>query len=244
MWFCLKPSTFYASLNELGSLEKTTDFVANILPHKLHPKKVLWSFNLLKGHYGSDDAECTERAVLSLRRLMKLGLEFVEEQCDRPIENGTDCYWAKIGVHKRKDGQLFWKTPKCDRDHKRCRLDEFFTANKELFAKIRDAINAMPEDEKSKQLQDFSEVIEKALDDPSILLDYQTGCRRLADAIIAVDGLRYRSMFSQNKMESELLTKVLGQVFYYLPPNPKKGLLFQGNQDTCHKMSGWKCGYH
>ncbi len=220
---------FLRKLNELGSLEKIKSFVGNVLFHRYHQQKVLWSFNLLEGHYGADDAECTERALLSLRRLMKLGLAFVEEQCDRPIENGTDCYWAKTGVHKRKDGRLYWKPPKCNRDQKRCRLDEFFTSNSKLFVRIKEAIDAMPEDRKTEQLRGFSEVIEKALDDPTILLDYRTGCRRLADAIIAVDGQGYHSMFSQNKMESELLTEVLGQVFYYLPPNPEKGVLVQDN---------------
>ena len=222
---------FLRKLEEFGSLEKTKDFVANVLLHRFHPKKVIWTFNLLERHYGADDAECTERALLSLRRLMKLGFGFVEEQCDRPIENGTDCYWARIGVHKRKDGRLYWKPPECHRNRKQCRLDEFFASNKALFVRIKDAIDAMPEGEKTEQLQGFSEVIGEAMDYPAALLDYRTGCIRLADAIIAVDGQNYRSMFSQNKEESELLTRVLGQVFYYLPPNPVGGVLVQAGPE-------------
>lgn len=49
----------------------------------------------------------------------------------------------------------------------------------------------------------------------------------LADAIIAVDSLVYKSLFSQNVKESELLTTVLGQAFYYLPANPERGVLVQ-----------------
>ena len=60
-----------------------------------------------------------------------------------------------------------------------------------------------------------------------MLLDYRSGCKRLADAIIAVDSIGYKSFFSQNAKESEVLTKVLGQAFYYLPPNPEQGILVE-----------------
>ncbi len=215
---------FLTKLDHFGSLEKTKDFVGNVLPHSLHAARVTWAFNLLQA-YGADDSECTERARLSLRRLMKLGVAFVEELCDRPLSNGTDCYWAKRGVHKRNDGQLVWQTPKCDREHKRCRLDDFFVENREVFERIKDSIDALSEETKSKQLLGFSEVIGRALNDPASLLDYRTGCKRLADAIIAVDSLGYKNLFSQNVKESELLTKVLRQTFYYLPPNEKYGVL-------------------
>src|SRR5260221_1225439 len=79
---------FLSKLDEFNSLEKTGDFIGNVLPHGLHSAKVTWSFNLLK-EYGANDAECTERARCSLRRIMKLGVAFVEQLCDRPLANGT-----------------------------------------------------------------------------------------------------------------------------------------------------------
>ncbi len=218
---------FLRKIDEFGSLEKTLDFVGNVLPRRLHPKKVVWSFNLLLKHYGRDEAERTERARLYLRRLMKLGGAFVDEFCDRPLENGTDCYWAKRGVHKRGDGRLVWNSPVCKRTRKKCRLDDFFVENRDLFKRIKAAIDAPSDEDKSDQLQAFSKVIGEALRDPTMLLDYRSGCQRLADAIIAVESCRYKSMFSQNVKESELLTSVLGQAFYYLPPNPKRGVLVQ-----------------
>ena len=88
-------------------------------------------------------------------------------------------------------------------------------------------LDDLPEDAKSDQLRDFSEVIGLALEDPKSLLDYRQGCKRLADAIIAVDSVTYKNLFSQNITESELLTTVLGQAFYYLPANPDGGILVQ-----------------
>lgn len=215
---------YLRKLNDFGSLEKVKDYIGNVLPHDLHPPKVKWSFNLLN-HYGGGDEECTERARLYLQRLMKLGLDFVDKLCDRPLADGTACYWAARGVHKRHDGRLVWQTPVCKRDRKRCRLDEFFLENRDIFMRIKAAIDALPESEKSSQLGAFSEVIGQALEDPGVLLDYRSGCKRLADAIIAVDSRAYRNLFSQNIKESDLLTAVLEQTFYYLPANPVRGVM-------------------
>src|SRR5687767_14360855 len=69
---------YLRKLDEFGSLARAKDFIGNVLPHKLHSAKVVWSFNLLN-EYGADDRECTERAVRSLRTLMRLGVKFVEQ---------------------------------------------------------------------------------------------------------------------------------------------------------------------
>jgi hypothetical protein len=98
-----------------------------------------------------------------------------------------------------------------------------------VFQRIKDAIDALPDERRTGQLAGFSEVIGKATIDPGMLLDYKTGCRRLADAIIAVDSYasKYGNLFSQNERESGILCDLLGQVFYYLPPNHERGVLIQ-----------------
>ena len=42
---------FLRKLDEFQKLEKTRDFVGNILPHVLHGGKVTWSFNLLHAYH-------------------------------------------------------------------------------------------------------------------------------------------------------------------------------------------------
>ncbi len=218
---------YLRKLAQFGSLAASLDFIGNVLPHKLHKAKVTWSFNLLCVHYGENDAECTERAKLSLRRLMKLGVAFVDQQCDDPVEDGTACYWAKRGVQKKRDGSLVWKSPKCKAENRRCSLDTFFRKNQDVFLKIKAAIDKLPDEEKSDQLRAFSAVIGEAAEDPAMLLDYATGCKRLADAIIAVDSQRYRSVFSQNIAESQVLAQVLNQFFYYIPASQNNPLQVQ-----------------
>ncbi|HAW32799.1 MAG TPA: hypothetical protein DCY03_32615 [Planctomycetaceae bacterium] len=212
-------------IEKYNSLERSLDFIFNTLPHKFHGNTVIWTFNLLKDRMGGNDEEATERALLYLRTIMKVGVKFVDELCDSPIMDETCCYWAKRGVIK-KDNQYRWESPKCKRSQKRCHLDDFFLKNLKTFKKIKSAIDSLPDTDqkKTKQLKDFSEIIEKAETDPGFLLDYKSGCKRLADAIIAVESMGFKNMFSQNIAESELLTDVLGQVFYYLPASDQNEL--------------------
>jgi hypothetical protein len=133
----------------------------------------------------------------------------------------------RAGVKLSRDGTLQWQTPRCKRERKRCRLDDFFVEHRVTFLAIKRAIDALPADQRSGQLQGFSEVIARADKDSSILLDYRTGCKKLADAIIAVESRNYGNFFSQNIAESHLLTQVVEQDFYFLPPNPERGVLVQ-----------------
>lgn len=219
---------YLRKLNELGSLDKTLSFIGNVLQHHQHRSKVTWSFNLLLS-YGGDEPQRTERAKASLRRLLKLGTSYVERGCDKPLADGTCCSWARKAVHRGPSGQLIWKTPTCKRTAKVCSLDDFFVQHRGVFGRIKEAIDALPDEKRTSQLASFSEVIGKAAVDPGMLLDYKTGCRRLADAIIAVDSYvsNYKNLFSQNEKESGVLCDLLHQVFYYLPPNPERGVLIQ-----------------
>lgn len=218
---------FLREIQARGSLADTLDWIGNVLSDRRHSAKRTWAFNLLVNHAGMDDAERTERAVLTLKRLMKLGVQFVDTHCHEPLEDGTQCYWARKGVRKKANGQLVWDSPKCSRKMKRCAIDEFFTEHRDIFERIKTRIDALPASEQTGQLRDFSQVIGVAIVDPTTLLDYKNGCRRLADAIIAADSRGYRNMFSQNKAESIVLTEVLGQDFYYLPSNHEKGVLLK-----------------
>lgn len=215
-------------LKEKKSLAAAKDWIGNVLPHNTPSgrKYVKWSFNLLNA-MGEDDKVQTERATLSLQRLMKFGVKFVDAICDKPIEDGTGCYWARKGVHTTKHGDLQWETPNCKRTKRKCHLDTFFNDHRNEFENIKKVIDSLPQGKVTDQLKGFSEVIEGALENPASLLDYRSGCRRLADAIIAVESRKYLSLFSQNSAESSVLCQIFKQDFYYLPPNDEKGVLVQ-----------------
>lgn len=219
-------------ITDYGSLAKAKDFVGNRLPHGLHSGKVTWTFNLLREVYGNNDAECTERAIRKLRSLMRLGVKFVDILCDGPLEDGVACYWARHGFQRTVDGGFEWKPPRCTRSRVRCKVHHFFEQNRDAFRAIKDAIDNLPSEKRTDQLRGFSEVIHEALQDPEMLLDYKTGCKRLADAIIAVESVHYKSLFSQNIKESDLFTRLFEQAFYYLPPDEERGVQIRYPNDA------------
>ena len=92
--------------------------------------------------------------------------------------------------------------------NKACKVDEFFLEHRDTFLAIKTAIDGLEKELLTDELKQFSRVIGEAIDNPTILLNYRSGCRLLADALIAVDSRNYRNLATQNFKESQVLTKV------------------------------------
>ncbi len=195
------------------------EHVNHVLPPPQFAKKT-WTFSLLDVLAGTE-RDRTRLAQANLRRILKFGVKAVDAVSDKPLRDGTQCHWGTTGLKHNRDGSFSWKHPNCTAANKCCNVDGFFIENRELFNQIKSAIDALNPDERTDQLQAFSEVIGRALIDPTTLLNYKTGCKLLADAIISVDSKDYRSFATQNYKESQVLTPVLGQACYYVPNNPE-----------------------
>jgi len=188
-----------------------------------HHKYKTWAFSLIQT-LGRTEEERTRRADASLRRLLKFGTRAVEAHCDTPLANGTRCHWGKTGLKRKRDEEYVWSTPNCKSSNKACNVDGCFVEHRETFQAIKKEIDGLDADLLTAELGQFSQVIGEALENPSVLLDYDRGCKLLADAIIAVDSKDYRNFLTQNYKESRVLTKVFGQRCYYLPNNPEQGV--------------------
>jgi hypothetical protein len=215
---------YLRKLRELGSVAKLQEHVSHVLP-PAHHERLSWAFSLIYT-LGQTEEERTRRTDASLRRLLKFGTNAIDAHSDTPLADGTQCHWGKTGLKRRRDGQYTWKAPDCTASKKRCNVDGFFRQHQDVFEAIKKAIDALPAEQLTDQLRQFSDVIEMALGDASVLLNYQGGCRRLADVIIAVDSRDYRSFATQNYRESQVLTKLFRQRCYYLPNNPEHGIQF------------------
>jgi len=153
-----------------------------------------------------------------------MGTGFIDAKSDLPLADGTRCVWGKTGLWRNADDEYSWKMPNCQRSNPACSVDRFFDDNRQMFEAILREIKALEPEFVTKQIQQFSDLIERALEDPKVLLDYGTGCKLFADAIIAVDSRNHRCMATQNYKESAFLTKVLGQTCLYLANNPEHGI--------------------
>ncbi len=212
---------YLRKLVEMKSVARVQEHVSHVLMPQHHEKRT-WAFSLIQT-LGRTEADRTRRAQASLRRLLKLGTDAIDAHCDS-LADGTGCRWAVTGQQRGHDGTCIWKAPNCKRSVKACNVDGFFDEHRKSFESIRAAIDDLDADLATDELKQFSRVIGEALADPTILLDYKTGCSLLADAIIAVDSAGFKSFATQNYKESRVLTKVLGQDCYYLPNNPANGV--------------------
>ena len=215
---------YLKKLLELKSVALLLEHTSHVLPPQ-HREKRTWAFTLIQT-LGKTEADRTRRAEASLRRLLKQGTSAVDAHCDA-FADGTLCRWATTGLQRGYNGKYIWKTPNCKRSNKACNVDGFFVDHRDIFESIKKTIDTSDANLLTDELRQFSRVIGEAIEDPSMLLDYRTGCRLLADAIIAVDSESYQSFATQNLKESGVLTKVLGQRCYYLPNNPEHGVLIQ-----------------
>ncbi len=223
---------YLRKLKELKSVTRLLEHIGHVLPPQ-HREKRTWAFTLIQT-LGRTDADRTRRAQVSLRRLLKLGTSAVDAHCDS-LADGTRCRWAVTGQQRGHDGTCIWKAPNCKRSVKACNVDGFFDEHRKTFESIKAAIDDLDADLPTDELKQFSRVIGEALTDPTILLDYKTGCSLLADAIIAVDSVGFKSFATQNYKHSRVLTKVLGQDCYYLPNNPANGVsLVEGDNGDAH----------
>jgi hypothetical protein len=212
-------------LNELGDVAAVIEHVNHVLNFQ-HVAKKTWAFTLLDTLAESKE-DRTRLARASLRRLLKLGSRAIDAHCDAPLEDGTECHWGTTGLKRLGSSAFVWNKPTCVSAKKACNLDGFFRKNRDLFLRIKAAIDGLDNAQRTPQLNDFSRVIGEANEDPTILLNYKTGCKLLADAIIAVDGKDYRNIVTQNYKESQILAKVLNQNCYNLPNNPEGGVELQ-----------------
>ena len=204
----LKELKYYVNcLNGGMSLQKLCYRVNNQLPRQYHTKKVAVLFNLVMEHF--EEPEAAERATLAIKERLHVGTDAIRSRCDHVV-NGIKCRWAEqCGA---------WRPPKlCDKPPL-CRLPEFFEENKELFIRIRDACRCVSSD-KTGQLRGFATVIDDAVSDSSGLRDPKT-CRKLADAIIAVQSAKFRAFFTQNFSDSRVLCQVLEQLLLELHQSP------------------------
>jgi len=205
-------------LRKLGSLERLRYHIDNVLipKFKLHGKHRTWFSNLLSKCLNPvDDREATERAERELGHLWRLGTAVVDALCDC-VHDEIKCICAD------QSNATQWKKPdgRCKRTEPGCRLPQFFVDNRQHFCQIRDTIRQLPQERLTEELRRFADTIDEACADPRVLKDHRV-CSGFADAIIAVQSLRYRSFFTQNVKESDVLCEVLAQLLLYLHQSPE-----------------------
>ncbi len=222
--YCLR------KLKEFKDLEILRYHITNCLiprAYPFHEQYQRWFSNILSEHFNKPEA--TERAIRTLRSLLTLGTDKVSSICDVTIDN-ISCVWAEQDCSKWS-----WKTPgTCENKSPGCKIDIFFKENIDYFLMIKNTIQHINSKEHTKELDAFVDIIDKAINEPSILRNYKN-CRSLADAIIAVQSKQgpkgYSSFFTQNIKESRVLCRPLKQLLIYLPQQLDSDIEYRDNRN-------------
>ncbi len=197
--------------------QEVINYVVNVLAHQQKTKKT-WTHNILSEIYGRTEKEKNTNAIRKVKNIIGSSITSIEKRFDHIVDD-ISCSVVKDNINNLKRDNPCWKTPSCKQNKKRCKIDEFFENNKATFEKVKSVIDSCEAVIQTEQLKKFSEIIEKASANPKILLDYKEGCKKFADALIAVESHinKYNTFFTQNIAESKILCKATEQDLIYLP---------------------------
>lgn len=122
--------------------------------------------------------------------------------------DGTKCARATIRPKVRSNGDIDAAIPQCRRTSIHCCIDQFVTRNKSHLDSIANAVKS--DSASSSGLKKIAETIQSCVNDPQMACDDRI-CRRLGDAIIAIDSGGQATLAANNDTEWILLASVLGR---------------------------------
>jgi hypothetical protein len=119
---------------------------------------------------------------------------------------GTGCVRAEEPAKEQADGSLDVAIRRCRPTEIRCAVHTFFQEHLGTFKSISDAIDQSQD--ASDELRRMAQQIRQAATEPLLLCD-DRNCRKLADALIAVDGREMDVFAANNDAEWKLIASVM-----------------------------------
>ena len=107
----LAPTEYILRLLKERGFAATVDWIAHILPSSYHLDKQIWGMTLLTRIKGSSEKEKTERAILSLTRMMKFGVRMSRRWQINPLKMGQTATGQRPGFRPTRTGLYFGKSP-------------------------------------------------------------------------------------------------------------------------------------
>jgi hypothetical protein len=189
------------------------------LPSPYHDRKLRRTLaHLARFHQDlpGGDAARVDAMLLSIEAAASALWDWFDESVDY-LTDGTGCVRSKEGPRFTR-GHVDVTHKECRPSEIRCRIHRFFTENESSFGKIAVGIDALPDEEKTRELTVIREIIGRAVADPTVLCDNRR-CRRLGDAIIGVDGKGFPAIASSNLREFTIICKALEKTLQPLLPS-------------------------
>ncbi len=155
------------------------------------------------------------------RRIALYAIYDLIEDATSVLRN-TDCVRADEMPKETASGNLDLTITQCRPSDISCRLHEFFSDHLEDFLSVMDAGEKQ---DASPELAEIAKQIKLAKSDPERLCD-DRNCRKIGDAIIAIDGIGMGTYVANNDKEWKPIARALGKTLI----NPVKDT--QHSSDT------------
>jgi len=206
-------------LNEAGSLWSLLKELANLPPQARSRINrillILGNIEKFEGGAGATDDERLTDAVRTHLENAILGYWFTLEKHlseMHEVKDGTGCLRAGQAPREISLGKFDLFLQPCKKSGAHCRMASFFLENRHLFVRIRQAVLSLPPADRGDktELGGFERVIEVCLRDPSELCS-SSNCKKLADAIIAVESEDYSEIYTSNYKDFAILCQALNR---------------------------------
>lgn len=153
-----------------------------------------------------DDKDLAQRMALYLENLIEHSWEAFNDSVDF-VSDSTGCIRSKEPPKKKK--LVFDNTiRKCKSAKIHCKLNEFFEEKKKDFEAIRSYIRGLSDSEKKKppELDRIASTIEEGLKNSDDLCN-TTQCKRLGDALVAVEAIHFKELFTKDVDQAKVICK-------------------------------------
>lgn len=152
------------------------------------------------------DKVLAEKIALYLEIIIEDSWDWFERDVAH-ISKETGCIRSKVPPIK-KAKYFDARIKKCKSEKIHCTLNKFFEKNKDAFNAILDHIKSLDDSEKKKpsELNKIVLTIENGLKNPDNMCNSDQ-CKRLGDALIAVEAKHFEELFTKDVDQSKVICK-------------------------------------
>lgn len=152
------------------------------------------------------DKDLAEKIAVYLEIIIEDSWDWFETNVMH-ISEDTGCVRSKVPPNK---GAKYFdaRIQKCKSEKIYCTLNKFFEKKKDAFKAILDYIKYLDDSEKKKpdELNKIALTIEEGLKNPDYMCNSDQ-CKRLGDALIAVEAIHFEELFTKDVDQSKVICK-------------------------------------
>ena len=202
------------------SYEQVIRHVQEVLPPQQQRKKNICLQTLMTIDEQDTDEDRSDRAVLSLKYLVKNGLKRFEKSVDH-IFIDSNCACSIQPVTTDKNESFHFGTDKCKNLKKKCGISRFLKDNIKLLHKIGKELKKIDNSKKTKEIEIIEKFIKIYFDNKDTIEEYNP-CLIAGDLLIALESKSIPAFYTMNGKESQFFCRYLNQDLIVRKPNPKK----------------------